>query len=689
MEKITQGHPMTQSPDFVKENIELLKSLFPTIVKEGKIDWSELQALLSNEIETEDEYYRLTWAGKSMARKEANKPSTATLRPNKADSKDWDTTQNIFIEGDNLEVLKLLQKSYTNKIKMIYIDPPYNTGGDFVYKDNYADNLTNYLTITGQLDDSGKRTSTNTESDGRYHSNWLNMLYPRLKLVRNLMTEDGVIFISIDDNEVTNLRKVCDEIFGEDNFLNLISVKAKPSSGASGGGEDKKLKKNVEYLMCYTNNRQSFTRFNDIWEVSDLFEFIETYKEEGKSWKYTRILQSFGNKTFFTETVDGSGEVIKIFKHENVVIKTISEVSIQEKLTIEETYFKYFDKIFRDTNAQSSIRQRVIDSTDEDDTFYSIEYIPKSGRNKAMLTTLYYKGRNKDLIAWLSDVAFKENDKLIKRDKLGTLWTGFNWNNISKEGAIKYPNGKKPIDLIKRLIELTSSESKDDIILDFFAGSGSTAHAVMDKNLTDNGIRKSISIQLPEKISEKDKKENYSDVDLQHIENVCDVWVERIKRAGEKLNQQVNPDLFSTNNKPLDVGFKAFKLDSSNIKAWDGNPENLETNLFNAGNNIKEYRTEEDVLFEILLKNGLDLVQPIEQKFFAGKTVFNVGVGTLFICLAEGVTTEVAEGIGQWKKELDPATCKVIFKDNGFTDVEKTNSMQILKRYGIEEVNTI
>jgi adenine-specific DNA-methyltransferase len=213
MEKITSSHPLSQSTDIVKDNLETLKRLFPTIVKEGRIDVDELKALLDEEIETNEEYYRFSWAGKSDARREANKPSTATLRPNQPDSKNWDTTGNVFIEGDNLEVLKLLQKSYSGRIKMIYIDPPYNTGKDFVYKDNYADNLGNYLALTGQTDEEGKKLSSNTESDGRYHSNWLNMMYPRLKLARNLMTEDGVIFISIDDNEVHNLRKLCDEIF--------------------------------------------------------------------------------------------------------------------------------------------------------------------------------------------------------------------------------------------------------------------------------------------------------------------------------------------------------------------------------------------------------------------------------------------------------------------------------------------
>jgi len=248
MEKITKGHPLSQSEDIVKANIETLKQLFPTIVKEGKIDMQELKALLDDEIETGEEYYRFTWAGKNEARREANKPSTGTLRPCKEESKDWDTTGNIFIEGDNLEVLKLLQKSYAGKIKMMYFDPPYNTGKDFVYKDNYADNLSNYLSLTGQTDEKGKKLSTNTESDGRFHSNWLNMMYPRLKLAHNLLTDDGVVFISIDDNEVHNLRKLCDEIFGEYNFHGLVSR----LTGTPTGGGNKAIVNEVDFILIYS-----------------------------------------------------------------------------------------------------------------------------------------------------------------------------------------------------------------------------------------------------------------------------------------------------------------------------------------------------------------------------------------------------------------------------------------------------
>src|SRR5882757_2589221 len=250
MEKITANHPLSQSADIVRQNLDTLKTLFPAIVKEGRIDMQELQALLGGDLETNDEYYRFTWAGKSRARQEANKPSTATLRPDKAGSKDWETTQHILIEGDNLEVLKLMQKSYANQVKMIYIDPPYNTGNDFVYEDDYADNLGNYLTITRQADEEGKKLSTNTESDGRFHSNWLNMMYPRLKLARNLLKDDGIIFISIDGSEIQNLRKLCDEIFGEENLLQEIIWKNK----TGGGAKTKGWIELHEYILCYAKN---------------------------------------------------------------------------------------------------------------------------------------------------------------------------------------------------------------------------------------------------------------------------------------------------------------------------------------------------------------------------------------------------------------------------------------------------
>jgi adenine-specific DNA-methyltransferase len=626
MEKIDKGHPLSQSTDFMAQNIETLKTLFPTIVKEGKIDIKELKALLGDDVEIEDEYYRFTWAGKSMARREANKPSTATLRPDRESSKDWDTTQNIFIEGDNLEVLKLLQKSYANKIKMIYIDPPYNTGKDFVYKDNYNDNLGNYLSITGQVDDDGKRINTNSESDGRYHSNWLNMMYPRLRLARNLMTDDGVIFISIDDNESSNLKKICDEIFGEENFVSDIIWERSyaPINMV------KHFSKSHDYILCYAKN----------------IPFLECFgleRPESTNSKY-------GNPDN-----DPRGD----WRTDNLSVGPVVESKVYEIIT-------------------PSGRK----------------CLPPKGR-----CWLYTKERYEEMVAdnriWFGEDGnnVPAPKRFLSEVKQGltpmTIWkfseVGHNQDSMRELREIfdgeKIFDYSKPVKLISRIIQLYSSQN--DFVLDFFAGSGTTAHATMHMNSEDGGNRKFICVQLPEPTEEK------SEAYKAGYKTISEITKERIRRAGEKIKSEMKEDLFSEQGKTLDVGFRAFNLDSSNIRAWDGNPDALEDNLFNAGSNIKENRAEEDVLYEILLKYGLDLTMPIEQKAIAGKQVFNIGMGALFICLGDNITTPVAEGIGKWKEELQPATSKVIFKDTGFTDVEKTNSIQILKRYGILEVNTI
>jgi adenine-specific DNA-methyltransferase len=627
MERIEKGHPMSQSTDFVAQNIETLKTLFPTIVKEGKIDMKELQALLGDEIEIEEEYYRFTWAGKSMARREANKPSTATLRPDKESSKDWDTTQNIFIEGDNLEVLKLLQKSYANKIKMIYIDPPYNTGKDFVYKDNYNDNLGNYLAITGQVDDDGKRISTNSESDGRYHSNWLNMMYPRLRLARNLLSQDGILFVTIDDNEADNLKKICDEIFGEVNFMgNIIWNSTKSVTNTA--------------LVSVSHN------FNLVYSKN-----IDFYKENRTKFRLPEDGEGFSNPDNDPRGV-WKADPFQVGgwrpnqQYEITNPNTGERYKPNEGCSWKNDYEK-FQELLSDN--------RIVFGTTGD----------AGPQRKRFLSEALERGKVPK--TWWDDVGSTTNGtQLVKK---------------IFDGKSVFTN-PKPIDLIQKMISL-GDHTKSGLILDFFAGSGSTAHAVLNINAEDSGTRKFICVQLPELTDEK------SEAFKVGYKTISEITKERIRRAGEKIKSELEGDLFSKEGKTLDIGFRAFKLDSSNLRAWDGNPDALEDNLFNAGSNIKENRTEEDVLYEILLKYGLDLTMPIEQKEIAGKQVFNIGMGALFICLGDNITTAVADGIGKWKEELQPATTKVIFKDTGFTDVEKTNSMQILKRFGILEVNTI
>jgi adenine-specific DNA-methyltransferase len=662
------------SADITEEQKSRLKELLPEVLAEGKIDWHKLKAILGEEVEL-GERYGLSWKGKSDVFRIIQEPTTKTLKPLRDESVNFDETENIFIEGDNLEALKVLQKAYYGKVKMIYIDPPYNTGNDFVYNDKFAQKRADYEQEAGLRDGNGQITRTdgltkNSKDGGHYHSNWLTMMYPRLYLARNFLRPDGVIFVSIDDNEVHNLRQIMNEVFGEENFINQISVKTKPSAGASGGGEDKKLKKNVEYILCYVRNREHFNKFNDLFEKKDLFEYIGDYKSSGKSWKYTRVLLSLGNRTFDQETVDGSGNQIKIFKHSGVNIRTVSDLAKEEGISEQGIYIKYFDKIFRDTNAQSSIRQRVMDTVGSEDGFYSIEYTPVSGKNKNTLTTLFYRGKNKDLIAWLKDVSVKQGDALFKNDKVGTLWEGLNWNNVSKEGDTIYPNGKKPITLIQRLLDLTSSPDKDDILLDFFAGSGSTAHAVMAQNSLDGGRRRSISIQLAEFISDKDRQEfNYST----DIKTVADLAKERIRRAAKKIAEQ--------NNK-VDLGFKSLRLDETNFKVWDGSikgKDELKQQMLDHLSPIKDSAAEEDLLTELALKSGIDLTAP-RKPVETPEGKYYVLDKSLVICLETKLSSLLFESILTSKPE------RVILLDSSLhnDDQLKTNLLLRAAKAGIE-----
>jgi adenine-specific DNA-methyltransferase len=671
------------SPDLTQANIDKLDAiskLFPHCVTEAldaqgvlskSVDFDQLrQELSATLVEGPQERYQLNWPGKREALLTANAPIAKTLRPCREESVDFDTTQNLFIEGDNLDALKLLQETYLNKVKMIYIDPPYNTGSDFIYEDDFAEDSASYFERSNQIDSSGNRMVANTDSNGRFHSDWLTMMYSRLRLARNLLKGDGVIFISIDDGEVGNLKLLCDEVFGSENFINQISIKAKPSSGASGGGEDIKLKKNVEYLLCYCKSKIEFARFNDVFDERSLLGYIKEYKDEGKSWKYTRVLTSLGDRTFHSEIKDGGGQPIKIFKHVNVEIQTLTDLAKKEKLTEEAVHVKYFDRIFRDTNAQSSIRQRVLDATDTEDSFYSIEYVPVSGRNKNKVTSLYYKGRNKDLIAWLSDVASLENGKLVKKDKVGTLWQGFNWNNVSKEGDIQYPNGKKPIAFIQRMLSLCTDSESNELILDFFAGSGSVAHAVIAQNHEDGGARRCISIQIDELISKSDKKEFYSDAGYKHLETICDITKERIRRAGKKIREDGSITALG-----LDIGFRVLKIDSSNMKEVYYTPDAVSQDLLSDQvNNIREDRTAEDLLFQVLLDWGVDLSLPITQETIDGKPVFFVDGNALAACFETGINEDFVKLLAK------RAPLRVVFRDAGFaSDSVKINVEQIFK----------
>lgn len=621
IDKIETGDVLSKSKDLVEENIEKLKSLFPEITTEGKIDFKVLQEILGEEIEEEDEYYRLTWAGKSKARREAHKPSTGTLRPAKDESVDWDNTQNLYIEGDNLEVLKLMQKSYAGKIKIIYIDPPYNTGKDFVYKDDYKDNLKNYQEITGQVDEKGNRLSTNSESNGRFHSNWLNMMYPRLILARNLLTDDGVIFMSIDDGEVDNLIKLGNEIFGEENFLaNIIWERA-----FSPVNLKKHFSENHDFIVSFAKNIENAN--------------CKGLKRSDKS------SNNYKNPDNDERGPWGSGDL----SVGPVIESKVYEIETPSGRKVKPPH-GYCWRLTKERFEEFKEDNRIWFGEDGDNVPRLKRFLSEVKNTVTPMTIWKHK-----------EVGHSQGAKQALKEL------------FDNQSYFDYP---KSIDLIQRIIELYSE--KEDLILDFFSGSATTAEAVMDYNLSDDGNRKFIQVQLPEPIEEK--SEAFKD----GFKKLTDIGKERIRRAAKKIAKE-NPE----KAKELDLGFKVFKLDSSNIKAWDGDPANLEQSLFEAQENIKTDRGDEDVMYEILLKYGLDLNLPIEEKEIAGQRVFNVGMGALFICLSDKISTQVAEGIGKWKEELQPATCRVIFKDSGFNDVEKTNCSQILKGYGIEEVKSI
>ncbi|QEE50704.1 site-specific DNA-methyltransferase [Flavobacterium alkalisoli] len=620
MEQIKNGNELTKSLDIVNENISRLKELFPEVVTEGKIDFKVLQDILGNEIEEGEEYYRFTWAGKAQARREAHKPSTGTLRPAKEESVDWDTTQNLYIEGDNLEVLKLLQKSYAGKVKMIYIDPPYNTGKDFVYKDNYKDNLKNYQQVTGQVDDVGNKLTTNSENDGRYHSNWLNMMYPRLLLARNILKEDGVIFISIDEIENSKLRIICDEIFGESNHIADFVWQNK-----KGGGNDAKyVAVEHEYVIMYCKNE---TALHDLFEPYKP-EYLKRYKEEDEKGKYFwDTFKRKSGKQFYSITCP-DGSILEFDDLGNRISWLRSEERFLQDLSEGEVRFVQNKGVWN-----VHFKQRL----------------PKGKKPRTIFL------RNS---IW---------------SELGTNSDGS--NSIKKLFGKEVFSHPKPLGLIKELLGF--SLQTGDIVLDFFSGSATTFQAGIEFMLEQGLNLKFICIQLPEDIDSK-SEEGKNAISLGY-KKITDIAKDRIKKVY----------LSNQDYKTVHSGFKVLKLDSSNIKGWDGNPENLEQNLFDSQDNIKTDRTEEDVLFEILLKYGLDLTLPIEENLIEGKNVFSVGYGALFICLADNITNKVAEGIGKWKEELNPEVCRVIFKDSGFTDVEKTNAVQTLKRFGINEIKSI
>ncbi|HHJ1841604.1 MULTISPECIES: site-specific DNA-methyltransferase [Pseudomonas] len=623
LQKIDAQSPEAQSADLKAENIAKLKALFPELITEGPngvaINQDVLKQLVGDATVTDaDEKYGLNWHGKRTARQLALTPSTGTLLPCPNESVDWDTTQNLMIEGDNLEVLKLLQKSYAGKVKLIYIDPPYNTGQDFVYPDNFQDNIKNYLEITGQSV-AGIKTSTNNENSGRYHTDWLNMIYPRLVLARSLLSPDGAIFISIDDHEIHHLRSMVSEVFGEENFsATAIWEKAdSPRNSARQFSEDH------DYILIFS-------------------------KDPG--WTPDRLPRTeAANAIYSNPDNDPRGEWLPGDPYAN---KPYSK----GKYTISGPTGRSFSpppgRFWR-------ISEEKLRELDADGRIW---WGPKGDARPSIKR-------------YLTEVADLTPRTLWKKEDVGSNRTSKN------ELRSLFPESEsfdtpKPIRLIERVLQLATSPKSGDIVLDFFAGSGTTGHATLSLNSADDGNRRFILVQLPEPIVSG------------AFENIAEITKERLRRAGTKIKAESS--MFSG-----DTGFRTFKLDTSNIRAWNPTPEDLTADLLAHQEHVIEGRSESDILYELLLKLGLDLCVPIEHQQIAGKTVYSIGGGVLLACLAEQITRdqveELAQGMVAWHKGQAPAsdsTC--VFRDSAFADdIAKTNLAAILNQAGIKNVRSL
>jgi len=637
MKPLRPEDPETKSADVLAENVAALKALFPEAFTEGKIDFAVLKQLLGGALEDREEKYGLSWHGKRQARQLALTPSTGTLRPCPEESVDWDTTQNLMIEGDNLEVLKLLQKSYAGKVKLIYIDPPYNTGKDFVYPDNYRDNIQNYLELTGQVDGTGARASTNTETSGRFHTAWLNMMYPRLKLARTLLREDGLLVVSIDDTESTNLRRVLDDLFGEDHFVAQLVWKNKYNAGALTKGFS-----NVhEYALVYAKG--------DLENITAPLGEDEIAAYKGRDGKYP-VRGGFVTQPLATSSKDDRPNLrYQIVIDGKEIWPEKQWIWSRERI---EAAIANDEVVLNETSGKPSVRVK--------------QYLRDENGQMREMKPLSI------MIGPYNQEGSKETDELLG------------------DGVFAFP---KPVALLRRFLALTINDTKTekDLVLDFFAGSGTMGQAIYEQNADDQRNRRYILVQLPEALTSSSAEQGPAAAFCDGLgvpRRITEITKERLRRAGGAVRARA--PLFSG-----DLGFRVFKLDSTNIRPWDPDRENLERTLDEAVEHIKPDRSEADVLFELLLKLGLDLTVPIEKRGIAGKEVHSIGAGALIACLAKEIgaadVEPLALGIVGWHASERPAgESTIVFRDSAFADdVAKTNLTAILEQHGLGNVRSL
>ena len=617
-----------QSSNGVEDNITKIAQLFPDCVTEtvdersGQpkhlIDFEKLKQNLSDSVMSERaERYQFTWPDKSKAILLANSPINATLRPCREDSVDFDNTQNLYIEGDNLDVLKCLKETYLHKVKMIYIDPPYNTGNDFVYEDDFAQSSEEYLANSGQFDEQGNRMFTNAESNGRFHTDWLNMIYPRLKVARDLLTDDGVIFISIDDNEVENLRKVCDEVFGEQNFIaTLIWERAfAPKNDA------KFISSSHDYIVMCAKRIENFK----IGRLERTQEANARYSNPDNDprgvWTSGDMLVKTYNKSCDYPITTPSGKIVNPVPGR---CWRFSEESFLEKVKDNRIWF----------GPEGNGVPRV----------------------KRFLSELKFEGMAPTSILFHKEVGHSQEGSKEVTALFGD------------KGVF---DGPKPVRLLQRLLTLANLDD-NSIILDFFSGSASTAHAVMKMNVEKDKHCSFVMVQLPEHISEKKKEQGY--------ETVCEIGKERIRRAGKKIKEE-SP----LTTQDLDTGFRVLKLDSTNMQNIYYSPKDIsQADLFSQVDNVKPDRTGEDLLFQVMLELGATLDSKIETTTVAGKTIYNVAEGYLVACFDPDVTDDVVKAIAQ----MQPAYA--VLRDTSMKDDSTaTNFEQIFKTYSPDTVTKI
>ena len=638
---------MTEQPekfDLTSHNLpedkkQELLGLFPEIRTEGgQIDFDKLKLALGETIDAGRERYGMNWPGKAECFKTIQAPSMGTLLPSPEESVAFETTENLIIEGDNLEVLKLMQKAYLGKVKMIYIDPPYNTGHDFIYPDNYTESLQTYLEYTGQVDDEGKKFGTNTEEKGRFHSAWLNMIYPRLYLAKNLLQDDGLIFISIDENEFDNLKKVCDEIFGQENFIVCIANVNNPK----GRSDDKYVATAHEYLMIY----KKYETLLGGWKPDE---------------KVTRRYRK--------SDADG-------LPYREMDLRKTGDADRREDRPFMFYYFLYKEetselKISRDEITPKGWIQIKPIRDDGSDGRWRWGY-ETAGKQVDKLVAKFMPVRK----IW----GIFEKDYLLDDEKIKptSAWTMKEVNTErGTEQLIELGFDKevfprpKPMGLLLRVLELGTKKLEQDIILDFFAGSGTLAHSMFTLNMEDNGNRKYILVQLPEPCLENSMAARSGFV------TIAEITKERVRRVIKKMNDSEAGQLPLNGNQ--DRGFRVFKLAESNFKAWDASApkdsNTLEKQLELHIDHIREGRTSEDILYEILLKSGFPLTTPVEHLELTGRQVYSVASGSMLICLEKELTLEAIHAMAEKKPE------RVICLDMGFAgnDSLKANAVQIFK----------